>query len=245
MGEAIGEAIRNRVVEVIQVEPGELLDNKGNWRRHSNGQRNAMRGVLQEIGIAAPLIAYRSEREGGKLTLIDGHMRKKDFADQTWPVAVTDLTDAEADLLLQAYDPIGSMAMADKSALDALRSKGEFLDTSVRVMLDSIQHGVPVAPDTEGSGAAVAAATEKGATAGGATEDTIPEMELQPYEHYDYVLVLARNVMDWNYLVERLGLKRVNGSTDPRYKKVGLGRAISADKLIEVLRQADEALGRV
>jgi hypothetical protein len=31
--------------------------------------------MLEQVGIAAALVAYPSERNGGKLTLIDGHGR--------------------------------------------------------------------------------------------------------------------------------------------------------------------------
>jgi len=65
--------------------------------------------------------------------------------------------------------------------------------------------------------------------------EDLAKMELQPYEHYDYVLVLARNTMDWHWLCEKLGLKRMNSSTVPGKKKVGLGRAIDAGKLIKLL----------
>lgn len=69
------------------------------------------------------------------------------------------------------------------------------------------------------------------------TEDGPAEMELQPFEHYDYVIVLARNTLDWNILCDRLGLQRVNASPIPGKKKIGLGRAIEASRLLELLRE--------
>jgi len=59
----------------------------------------------------------------------------------------------------------------------------------------------------------------------------VPAMELQPYEHYDYVLVLAKNTQDWEWLCEKLNLKRVNASPIAGKKKIGLGRAIDVTKL--------------
>jgi len=62
-----------------------------------------------------------------------------------------------------------------------------------------------------------------------------PAMELQPFEHYDYLVVLASNVNDFAWLCDRLGIKRVDASPVPAKKKIGLGRAIPAARLIAAL----------
>lgn len=229
--------LKDRIVELVRVTSDELVENEGNWRVHTQAQKNAFRGIVSEIGVADALLAYRSERNGGKLVLVDGHMRKSEYPDTKWPVLILDLTDEEADLLLQAHDPVAAMAQADLSILADLRRKAEFQDASVRVMLDSID-GSGLNNDATAE-AAAATASGSGSVGAAPKEEMIPEMELQPYEHYDYVLVLARNVMDWNWLVEKLGLSKVDGSPDPRYKKVGLGRAITADKLIAALQKTE------
>src|SRR5262249_32866126 len=71
--------IRDRIQEFRRVPARELLDNDGNPRRHPQAQRDALRGVLEQVGIADALVAYYSERKGGQLVLIDGHLRKQDF----------------------------------------------------------------------------------------------------------------------------------------------------------------------
>src|SRR5262245_11497133 len=111
--------IRDRIQEFRRVPARELLDHDGNPRRHPQAQRDALRGVLEQVGIAAALVAYCSQRNGGKLTLIDGHLRKQDF-DLDWPVLVLDAIDEEADLLLATHDPLAALAEYDKPKLDAL-----------------------------------------------------------------------------------------------------------------------------
>jgi hypothetical protein len=111
--------IRDRIKEFRRVPACELLDNEGNPRRHPQAQRDALRGVLEQVGIAAALVAYHSARNGGQLTLIDGHLRKQDF-DLDWPTLVLDVTDAEADLLLATHDPLAALAEYDKPRLQAL-----------------------------------------------------------------------------------------------------------------------------
>ena len=63
--------------------------------------------------------------------------------------------------------------------------------------------------------------------------DEVPAMELQPYEHYDYVIVLARRTHEFNRLVELLGLQRVHKPEST--KSIGLGRAVSAEKLLRLI----------
>jgi len=110
-----GTVIRDRVREFRRVPARKLLDNDGNPRRHPQ----ALRGVLEQVGIAGALVAYNSERNAGKLTLIDGHLRKQDY-DLDWPTLVLDVTDAEADLLLATHDSLAALAEYDKPRLDAL-----------------------------------------------------------------------------------------------------------------------------
>jgi hypothetical protein len=111
--------LRDRITDFRRVPARDLLDHDGNPRRHPQAQRDALRGLLEQVGIAATLTAYSSERNGGQLTLIDGHLRKQDF-DCDWPVLILDVNDAEADLLLATYDPLSALAEYDKPALDQL-----------------------------------------------------------------------------------------------------------------------------
>ncbi len=110
--------IRNRVTEYRVVSPDELAPNPLNWRSHPAAQRDALRGILAEVGIAGALLAYHSPRNGGKLTLVDGHERAT--IDTPWPCLILDVTDAEADALLATHDPIGALAKPMAQPLDAL-----------------------------------------------------------------------------------------------------------------------------
>jgi hypothetical protein len=126
--------IRDRIKEFRRVPAGELLDHTGNPRRHPQAQRDALRGVLEQVGIAAALVAYHSERNGGRLTLIDGHLRKQDH-DLDWPTLILDVTDEEADFLLATHDPLAALAEYDKDKLDALLQEVKSPNSAVQQML--------------------------------------------------------------------------------------------------------------
>jgi hypothetical protein len=125
---------QNRIIALEYHDAGSLDPHPGNWRNHGKAQVEALRGVLSEVGIAGALLAYRSERNGGKLTVIDGHLRR-DAAPQQWPVLVLDVDDAEADYILATHDPLAAMADADAAALDALLASVQSGEAGVQAML--------------------------------------------------------------------------------------------------------------
>ena len=126
--------IRNRIKALEYIHTRDLTAHPGNWREHPKAQADALLGILQEVGIAGALLAYRSERQGGALVVIDGHLRK-DAAPQKWPVLILDVDDAEADYLLATHDPLAAMATADAGALDALLSSVNSGEAAVQAML--------------------------------------------------------------------------------------------------------------
>jgi hypothetical protein len=129
-----GALIRDRVKEFRRVPARELLDHEGNPRRHPQAQRDALRGVLEQVGIAGALTAYHSARNGGRLTLIDGHLRRQDH-DLDWPTLILDVDDEEADLLLATHDPLAALAEYDKPKLDALLEEVKAKAPAVQEML--------------------------------------------------------------------------------------------------------------
>lgn len=44
--------IRDRIKELRRVKAGDLKPDSRNWRKHPKAQMDALRGVLEEIGIA-------------------------------------------------------------------------------------------------------------------------------------------------------------------------------------------------
>src|SRR5262249_48128753 len=106
--------IRDRIVELRRMRAGDLKANPKNWRRHPEHQQKAMRAVLKEIGFSYAFLAR--EYVAGRLVLIDGHLRANIAADETVPILILDVTEAEADKILATLDPLASMAELDTEA---------------------------------------------------------------------------------------------------------------------------------
>lgn len=211
--------IRDRIKELRRVPARELVANPRNWRTHPRQQQDALRGILAEVGYADALLAR--ELPDGRLMLIDGHLRAETTPDQEVPVLVLDIDDVDADKILATLNPLSGMAEADFQKLDELLGTIEIESASVMAMLENVWRDAQRALQVD-------------------NDDfirSIPKMELMPYEHYDYVLVLARTTHQWEQLCELLGVDKVDASIVPAksMKKIGLGRCISAERLIRLL----------
>ena len=114
-------SLRDRVVEMKRVKASDLVDHPENFRRHEADQQRALTTMLSEIGFAGVVLTRKLP--GGKLQIIDGHLRKALAGSEKIPVVVTDLNENEARKLLASYDPLGAMAGTDKDALKALLEK--------------------------------------------------------------------------------------------------------------------------
>ena len=110
--------LRDRIKKLVRVPASELLPNPKNWRTHPAAQKDALRGILAEVGIADALLAR--ELPDGSLMLIDGHLRAETAADAKVPVLVLDVDEAEADKILATLDPLAAMAGSNAKILDEL-----------------------------------------------------------------------------------------------------------------------------
>ena len=64
----------------------------------------------------------------------------------------------------------------------------------------------------------------------------IKEMEVQPFEHYDYIVCVFRDVRDWMYIQNFLNIN-TEKITVGKTVKTGIGRIIDGRKLIDVIKR--------
>jgi len=67
--------------------------------------------------------------------------------------------------------------------------------------------------------------------------DQVPAMEIQPFEHYDYVMLLFRNTWDWAQAVDVLGIEprafEFADSHGKPHRKIGLCRVLEGEKFLQ------------
>jgi hypothetical protein len=66
------------------------------------------------------------------------------------------------------------------------------------------------------------------------TDATIPEMQCQPFEHHDYLMIVFDNSNDWSRACEMFGVRR-EAATVSGGRKIGLGRVLKADRFLAAL----------
>ena len=163
---------RNRVLALETHVAGDILDHPHQWRTHPKAQTDALRGVLEEVGVAGAMLVYRSARAGGALVRIDGHGRKDLDPAAEWPCLVLDVDDREADKLLATYDPISAQAGADATKLDELLRGVSTGSAALQQLLSDVAAKV-IPPTTDEWGAAFG---------------SVPDGEKPPFEQMTFTL---------------------------------------------------------
>jgi len=124
--------------------PSELAENPSNWRRHPEGQRAALEGILNEVGWAGACLYNERTRR-----LIDGHLRRKlsqARGDEKIPVLVGNWTEEQEATILASLDPISAMATADQGKLEALLREVGTGSEALQQMLDDLARDAGIVP---------------------------------------------------------------------------------------------------
>ncbi len=123
---------------VESLDPQTLLPNPANFRRHPDAQRRALRSSLDEHGAVQGPVWNRKTGH-----LIDGHARVEmalEDGESSLLVNVVEMPLAQERRLLRSFDAIGSMALVDDEALDALIESID--DASLEALLGEVAEPV-------------------------------------------------------------------------------------------------------
>jgi hypothetical protein len=141
--------IRDRVRGFCRLAPERIRPNPKNWRTHPDRQRDALQGILADVGIADAVLVVPCDADAlaslvaakdfdkwlkgydGDFLLVDGHLRAETITGQPVPALVLDLDEREQAELLVVFDPVGDLAGMNREALLALA--GEFNSTNAAV----------------------------------------------------------------------------------------------------------------
>jgi hypothetical protein len=135
---------RNRVKSLRSVPASDLRPNPKNWRTHPAAQQDALRAVLAEVGLADACLAR--ELPDGSLMLIDGHLRAETLGTGEVPVLVLDVTEKEADKILQLLDPLASIEGTNAAALNELLRGVATGEQSLAAMLEDMAANAGIIP---------------------------------------------------------------------------------------------------
>ena len=56
--------------------------------------------------------------------------------------------------------------------------------------------------------------------------ETVPRMEIQAFEHHDYLVFMFHDLRDWMLALQLLGVREVDFSITRKTKKIGIGRVL-------------------
>jgi ParB-like chromosome segregation protein Spo0J len=139
--------MRSRIVGEADVAPDQLLANPLNWRLHPKEQREALAGVLDEVGWVQRIIVNRTTGH-----VVDGHARVElalQRSEATVPVLYVELSEAEERLVLASLDPIGGLAATDAARLEELLAGVEATDPALQALLADLARGIGVVGEGE------------------------------------------------------------------------------------------------
>lgn len=128
--------LRSRIVGEGMEAPEQLLANPKNWRKHPKRQRDALEGLLKEVGWVQRIIV--NKRTGH---IIDGHLRVElalQRNENLVPVLYVDLSENEENLVLAAIDPVGALAETDSDKLNELLEEVKTQDAALMDMFSRL-----------------------------------------------------------------------------------------------------------
>ncbi len=202
---------------------GELKPHPQNPNRHSETQISMLADLIRSVGWRFPIVV--SNRSG---FIIAGHGRllaAQRLGLELVPVDFQDFaTEAEEMIQLLADNKIPELARRDPDVERELMARLLAENTNT-AMLGYLPKEVN-------------ALMREAAAAGELASQTIPAMELQPHEHYDYIVLMFRHDYDWVHALQALGIQDVDFSALKDKKKIGMGRVIDGTRVLSRLLPA-------
>lgn len=220
---------KNSIVGYDKVNPEKLVPNPENWRLHGELQQKTMNDVLSEVGWIQNVIVNKTTGR-----IVDGHLRVSlalARGEKEVPVTYVELSEEDEKKALATLDPLSGLADADIEAFSLLADTMETDSLWIKELLRKTSNDI--LNDRE----------EDEEEEENPHDKEIQEMELAPFEHYDYIVFMFRNDQDFSGACEKLGIEKASMTIpDSNRVKIGLGRVVDGAKAIAKLqgKQEDE-----
>jgi len=209
-----------------------LVPHPDNPNKHSETQVSMLADLIRSVGWRYPITS--SNRSG---FIVSGHARwlaAKRLGLESVPVDFQDYDNEEDELLqLLGDNKIPELSHMDKNKeaaiLERLRAKN--VNTILAGYNPKDLHDIL-------NSANLPKVTK---------EDEIPEMEIYPHEHYDYIVLVFKNDYDWVKALQKFGITDVKYGNVVGKKKIGLGRVIDGARFLQEFfnEKSDSEPGKV
>jgi hypothetical protein len=201
--------IKDRIRGFCRLAPERIRPNPKNWRTHPEAQRDALKGVLADVGIADAVLVVPCDAGAlagllaakdfdawlrgyrGDFMLVDGHLRTETITGQPVPALVLDLDEREQAEVLATFDPVGDLAGMDRERFIALASEFNSTNPAVQTLVADL-----AAMEERMRGAAD--------DAGAASDDAEPVIPDSNYKEQYAVVVTCADAADQERVFGRL-----------------------------------------
>lgn len=193
------------------IEVGKIKPYENNPRKNEKSV-DAVANSIKEFGFKVPIVIDKNNE------IVAGHTRYKASLKlglkEVPCIVADDLNEQQIKAFRLADNKVGENSEWDLPQLDL-----ELLDLEI----DMKQFGFEFYEEQQ--------AKEK-------KKKYLETMEINAFEHHDYVVFVFENQMDWLNVVNEFGIKKVMAGYG-EHKKVGVGRVINGKRLLEKLRHTD------
>lgn len=202
-------------MNIIEMNVSDLKPYENNPRQNEDAVQFVANSI-KEFGFKNPIIIDKNN------IIVAGHTRllaAKSLGMQKVPCIIADdLTD----------DQIRAFRIADNKVAEYSKWEDAMLDLELLELgpvIDMTQFGFPSIEIEDEE-------TKK------KTQCAVESMEIKAFEHWDYIVFVFDNQMDWMNVVNQFGLHKVNAGYGTT-KKVGIGRVINGKRLLEAIQHQD------
>ncbi len=201
-------------MDIKMIEVGKLKPYENNPRKN-NKSVDAVANSIKEFGFKVPIVIDKNN------VIVAGHTRymasKKLGIEKVPCIVADDLNEQQIKAFRLADNKVGENSEWDLPQLDL-----ELLNIEE---IDMKQFGFEFYDEQQ---------KEKAKK-----QKYLETMEINAFEHHDYVVFVFDNQMDWLNVVNEFGIKKVLAGYGD-HKKVGVGRVINGKRLLERIRHTTD-----
>lgn len=214
-------------LKVENIEIGRIRPYPRNAKIHSNEQVEMIQRSIEEFGLNNPVLL------SDDYEIIAGHGRyeaARGLGMKEVPcIILPHLDEEQRRAYILADNKLAELAEWDDAILDL-----ELLNIESIRMEDFGFKGFEDADESEQKDSA----TKE-------QKRIIESMELKAFEHWDYLVFVFKNQMDWLYACDAFGIHKVDAGYGET-KKVGVGRVVEGTRLLDAIgnQAADSKQGQ-